>query len=113
VKWKLDTGAPIGAASPVVAADGTIYLGSTGTKFIAVDPSGNMKWTLGFGAGVEDGATIGTDGTIYVGSNDAYVRAIDPSGHVKWTFPALASISPSPLVGADGTVFYGMEAVGV
>lgn len=81
VKWKVPLAAN-GSSSPVVAADGTIYVGTLepehanafGTPpahFYAIRPDGSVQWDF---TTVEDGTafygspSIGADGTVYAGS---------------------------------------------
>jgi len=104
-KWKVDLGSPVESASPVVAADGTIYVGARDGKLSAVDATGALRWQFATGSAIEGAAAIGYDGTIYFGSDDASVYAVSPSGHVAWTFVTRQSVTASPAVGDDGTIF--------
>ena len=129
-KWpSLSVGGGSGA-SPVVAADGTIYfpsfIGTTASRFYAVNPDGDagtaptVKWAstldghLNYGIGAT--AAIGADGTVYtatwenydayVGGDKGAVYAVDPAdGSVKWRHETNLSVQASLAVGADGTVY--------
>lgn len=111
LKWALQLGGPI-ASSPVIGADGTVYVGS-GYNLYAVNSSGTTKWAFPTGNVVESSPAIGTDGTVYVGSFDGNLYAINPDGTQKWAFstgmanPSFTGIRSSPAIGADGTVHVG------
>ena len=90
-------------ASPVVAADGTIYQTLLYDRHLyAIDPNdGAILWrtdlldpTLPCFAAVDVGEyadadgwsepVLGPDGTIYVSLDDPFLRAVDPNGSIKW-----------------------------
>lgn len=100
---------------PAVAADGTIYVGSTylatpeDSLFFAIRPDGSRKWFLPAGGSVESSPAIAPDGTVYFGAgNDVY--AISPDGVRKWTFPTNGPVYGSPALGPDGTIYVGSDA---
>jgi len=64
-KWAFTTGSYVDT-SQAIGADGTIYVGSTGGKFYAINPNGTQKWAFDINSECSSPA-IGTDGTIYVG----------------------------------------------
>lgn len=101
--WTSTTGQ--GASSPVIAADGTIYVGSDDQSVYAVRPDGAVQWKYTTAASVASTPTIGKDGTLYVGSRDHKLYAISPNGKLKWAFTAGYYIDSSPAIGSDGTVY--------
>lgn len=99
--------API-TSSPVIAADGTIYVGTNDGKLLAVAGDGSAtKWSTTTNDTTGSSPVIAADGTIYVGSSDKKLYAIAPDGKVKWTFDTGGAISGSPAVGGDETVYVG------
>ncbi|MCP4630814.1 MAG: PQQ-like beta-propeller repeat protein, partial [bacterium] len=96
-------------SSPVVGADGTIYIGADVGKVYAVSPDGIQQWAFSTDESdrVESTPAIGADGTIYVGSQDKKLYAINPNGSKKWSFATGGSIESSPVIGNDGTVYIG------
>ncbi len=94
-------------SSPVIGADGTIYVGSHDAKLHAINPDGSGKWTYTTGDMIWGGAAIGEDGTIYIGSYDDYLYAINPDGTLKWRYGTGSNISCSPALGEDGTIYFG------
>lgn len=96
-----------GLASPAVAPDGTIYVGSFGEQFLAITPGGQVKWKTEV-AEVTATPAIADDGTVYLGSlDDQTFRAFGPDGQLRWTFTADGFIGSSAAVGDDGTVYFG------
>ncbi len=112
----------IGAVSegaPVVADDGTIYVGNHIGELRAYDASGKLKWiypTLGL---IRATPLIGPDSTVYVGSKDGGLYAVNPDGTLKWVFFISDGITSSPSFSNDNTTIYfgthnlGVFAVGV
>jgi hypothetical protein len=120
LKWKLNLGAG-GAiiSSPVVAPDGTIFLGSVlrdvkyPEHFItAVNPDGTVKWR--FKTGYRDTQTqsspaVGPDGTVYVGAQDGAFYALHPDGTLAWKYQGSEPVQQHPVVARDGTVYVGID----
>lgn len=116
-------------ASPVIGADGTIYLPTgmlnddTAGHLYAIDPGGTQKWRIALpGLPSSTAPAIAADGTIYVHMNGdegniAAVEklcAVSPQGSLKWVFKPngdLASytsgVQSSPVIAPDGTVYVG------
>jgi len=104
------------AFSPVVGADGTIYVQDWDNNLFAVNPStGAKNWTYATGAQTENigcaTPALAADGTIYMAGADRTLYAVSPEGTTKWTFqpsggPALHT---SPAVGSDGKIYVVMS----
>jgi len=109
-KWTtpFHTGKAIHMSSPVIGANGMIYLGSD-KKLFAINPDGTSRWTFLTGDVIDSSPAIGTDGTIYVGSQDNNLYAINPDGSKQWAFVAGKGdqFASSPAIGADGTIYVG------
>jgi outer membrane protein assembly factor BamB len=96
------------SSSPAIAGDGTIYIGTTTGKLVAVAGDGSaIKWSAITNDTLGSSPCIAADGTIYVGSSDRKLYAIAPDGSPKWTFETGAAISGSPVVGGDETIYVG------
>jgi len=119
VKWTFTLGR-WAESSPVIGADGTIYIGDHDSKLYAIKPDGTEKWTFQAGEpvysdyweiwkGILSTPAIGSDGTIYFTSMANNLYAINPDGTEKWTFPIDLSVDvwSSPAIGADGTIYVG------
>jgi outer membrane protein assembly factor BamB len=119
LNWQLPLG-PI-TASPVIAGDGTIYVGSTLGSFFSVSQQGVLNWALTTTTNSDDGSTVGnlcssaalaTDGTLYVVAVGRGLHAITKEGHLKWLFPLPGDVTgyfsiSSPAIGPDGTIYVG------
>lgn len=92
-------------ASPTIAPDGTIYVGSWDHNLYALNPDGTLKWSHTLDGQIWGSAAIGGDGTIYVGSISNEFVALTPDNQVKWQVN-LTTVGSAAL-GADGTVYVG------
>ena len=106
-KWKFTTGRGI-ASSPVIGADGTIYIGSTDKKFYALYPNGTKKWSFDSGYMIGFTPAIDNNGVVYLGCNKL-LYALYPNGTEKWNYTAENGnmIATSPSIGNDGTIYFG------
>ena len=96
------------ASSPAIGSDGTIYVGTTAGKLVAVAADGSTtKWSATTNDTLGSSPCIAADGTIYVGSSDRKLYAIAPDGAVKWSFETGGAIVGSPVVGGDETIYVG------
>lgn len=107
VVWKRPL--PAITSSPVIGGDGTIYVGTSDGKLVAVAADGAaVKWTATTNDTGGSSPALATDGTVYVGSSDKKLYAIDPAnGSVKWSFDTGAAIAGSPCVGGDESIYVG------
>jgi outer membrane protein assembly factor BamB len=99
-------------STPVLGADGCLYVGA-GHSVVALDAAtGAQKWRFETAGDVESAPTLAPDGTLYFGADDAKVYALDSSnGTLKWyfAFPDGSDTDSSPALGADGTVYIGSD----
>lgn len=97
------------SVAPVIAEDGTVYVGTEGGRFYALTPSGTEKWRVAFRSAIICPPAIGSDGTIFIQPEDDTVFALDPSnGTRKWGFYAGGGVQ-APVIGADGTVYVSQD----
>jgi outer membrane protein assembly factor BamB len=86
--WSFQTGKGV-FSSPVVGADGTIYVGSADRTFYAIAPDGSLKWKLLTGEIIDSSALLDDRGRVYFGSGDGNLRALDAAtGSLVWTTAA-------------------------
>ncbi|MCL6582617.1 MAG: PQQ-binding-like beta-propeller repeat protein [bacterium] len=106
LKWKCQIGGEV-YSSPIVALDGTIYIGSYDSKIYALKPDGSgVKWSYQAGGQVRSTPAIASDGTIYAAAFDGLVYALKSlNGSLKWSYQTGNQIYSSPSVGPDGTVY--------
>jgi outer membrane protein assembly factor BamB len=97
-------------SSPVVAPDGTIYVGTLGEDLLALDPEGGLIWSYQGQSNFRHASpAIGADGTVYIGGADGVLHAVWPDGSPRWTFQADAAIKTSANVALDGTIYFGAD----
>jgi len=100
--WLFET--EIGAlSSPVIADDGTIYIGSI--QLDAVYPNGTLKWSHS-NITLETAPAIDDNGTIYCGnvrSDYHHFNAIYSNGTTKWCV-YINRVLGSPVIAGDGTI---------
>ena len=97
-------------SSPVVAPDGTIYVGTLGEELLALDSGGTLLWTyMAQGNFRHATPAIGSDGTIYIGGADGVLHAVRPDGQLRWAFRAAAAIKVSANLAPDGTIYFGAD----
>jgi len=109
-KWAFATGDIIGDSSPVIGADGTVYIGSYDHNLYAVNADGTKKWEFATGDKINSSPAIGIDGTVYIGSNDSNLYAVNADGTQKWVFSTggrYDGIWSHPVIGSDGTIYVG------
>ncbi len=91
-------------SSPAVGPDGTIYVGSYDKHLYALDPSGNILWTITTG-GLIDGSPAVANGVVYFSSNDGSIYAANANastsaggGTVLWSYNTGRLSHASPIV---------------
>jgi outer membrane protein assembly factor BamB len=96
-------------SSPVIATDGTIYVGANDSKLYAINPDGTLKWSFTTPAYSYSGSTpaIGDDGTIYYAGDSQYLYAVDSEGALDWSCYKGIWAASSPALGDDGTIYVG------
>lgn len=96
------------SSSPAIGGDGTIYVGTTDGKLVAVAADGSAtKWTATTNDTLGSSPAIAADGTVYVGSSDRKLYAFTKDGSTKWSFETGGAILASPVVGGDETIYVG------
>ena len=106
IKWGLKSNVNFPNVSPLVGADGTIYIGCNQGLLFAINPNGTQKWTSDPGFGYYCTPAIGSDGTIYGSSFDYEVFAVDSSGNLKWKLGVEDQLDASDMtIGPDGTLY--------
>ncbi len=105
--WK--TGGYLCGTTPIIGADGTIYVGNT--KLSAINPNdGTVKWSFNLGELDIHGSNpcISADGTIYFGTHGSgRIYAINPDGTEKWRKSIGGDVESAPAIGEDGTIYIG------
>ncbi len=102
--WSLNVGN--GLSSPVIASDGTIFIGGSSGTLKAVNPDGTLKWSQTISATTRSTPAIGSDGTVYIGSSGR-LYAYTSAGVYKWSYALSGDVTSSPIIGSDNTVYIG------
>ncbi len=85
--WSYQTGKGI-FSSPVIAADGSVLVGSADQYFYSLSRTGQLQWRFKTGEIIDSSALIDADERIYFGSGDGRLRALDKEGKLIWDFLA-------------------------
>lgn len=107
-KWMLGVG-PVAFNSPVIADDGTIYIGNLAAELVAISPTGSLRWKKTLdqrGSSIAGSAAIDKNGNIYVITTyrakvrdhrsghviisyvaHSKLHSLTPDGTLRWTFP--------------------------
>ena len=94
--------------APCVGDDGTVYAGSDAKKLRAIDPKGNVIFTIETDGEVDTAPVVG-DGELVVFAAGATVYAARRGGDVAWRFSAKGKIFTSPAIGPGGLVVVGSQ----
>jgi outer membrane protein assembly factor BamB len=104
--WEGEDHSSIRYTCPAIAADGTVYVGSSDSSVYAFNPDGSIRWRYVTGEGCHQSApTVDADGTVFVGSFDGYLYALGSDGSLRWRLPLGDNIRTSPAAASDGTVY--------
>ena len=69
-------GSSLSASSPVVMADGTVYVGSNDGYIYAVGMNGAVRWRVQTQGAVQASPAVSSDGTVYISSKDGYFYSL-------------------------------------
>jgi outer membrane protein assembly factor BamB len=103
VAWTKDIPA---AGEPVLAADGTIYVGGK-DALSAVNSDGTGKWSFLVPDHIVMSPSVANDGTVYFGCDDSNVYAVAPDGRLKWKFQTGGAVRSTPAITKNGTIYFG------
>lgn len=86
--WSFRTGKGV-FSSPVVDAEGNVYVGSADQHFYALDRHGALRWKFATGEVIDSSALLDDRGRVYFGSGDGHVYALErDTGALVWKFRA-------------------------
>lgn len=117
LRWTVDLGGPV-VTSPVVASDGTIYVGTTWdntdlkpqTSLSAINPNGTIKWQYKlpfFDAQSTSSPCLDAQGNIYFGHASGALISLNPQGQVRWKRQGALPVNAHPVAfGTDKLYAY-------
>jgi len=109
VLWSYKTLSSV-EASPVVDADGTIYVASTDKQLYALTPAGVEKWKFEAHESIFSTPTL-VNGILYFGDLDGWYYALNTPGTLKWSFRLADADGPErriltpPAVDSSGAIY--------
>ncbi len=92
-----------GYGSPAIAADGTVYVGSS-NRLVALNPDGSIRWSASTPGAIWSAPAVAVDGTVYVGAGNT-LQSVSSTGSVGWAFDIGIRGTAQPAIGADRTVY--------
>jgi len=117
IRWKFSLGYPFVETGPIVAANGTIYIGSGDKNLYAVDLNGQLKWKYSADESIWlAGINIDKSGNIYFTSYDGKLISLDSQGNLRWQLLPDGGLRSSSEAGItfspDGKTIYAPGHVG-
>lgn len=110
LKWEFRNKTPVtNLASPVIAADGTVYFAGADGVLYALAPTGDSKWQLQTGGSISVSPLLAQDGTIYV-LNDMGLFAVSPEGKLLSKTSMNVASTSSLTLAPDGTLYIAFRA---
>ena len=107
LKWTFEAGGSL--SSPVIGADGTIYVDSEDGHLYAIDPSGGKKWAYAIAGERTSQSVIAAGETIYV-ARASNLYAIRPDGTLKWAYSSDGEVYDLAIA-PDGTIYIAGECL--
>jgi outer membrane protein assembly factor BamB len=112
--WIFETGKGV-FSTPVVDAEGNVWVGSADRSFYAIAPDGTQRWAVRTGEIIDSSALLDDRGRVYVGSGDGFLYALErDTGEEVWRFQAddpsvndafIRWFEGNVAMGADGTLY--------
>ena len=107
-KWSVEIG-PVSYSSPAVGDSGTIYVGTTDGRLVAVSPEGVVLWTETFNDSViVTSPAVGEDGNVYIVLNFRtpsgmipFLASFTSMGDYRWTHAFLQGLDGFPFTTAS------------
>ena len=105
VQWTHSTHARI-FASPVLTADGRIYIGSLDHSLAALRAhDGTVIWRYAAADRIYSTAAVASNGNIYFGSDHGSLVALTAEGQIRWRHDLGEDVDASPTLGDDGFIY--------
>ena len=99
------------SGSPVISADGTVYVAGLDSILLAYNPDGTTRWESNLPEIPSGPLAIGPEGFIYIADFKGGLTASSPDGNILWTIKTEQTGKPNhgPIVASNGTIYYLLE----
>ena len=99
------------SGSPVISADGTIYVAGLDAVLMALNPDGTIRWERNLPEIPSGPLAIGRQGFIYITDSNGGLSASSPDGNLLWTYSTEENgkSKHGPIVASNGTIYYLLE----
>jgi outer membrane protein assembly factor BamB len=91
-------------AQPVVAPDGTIYIGTLENRFFAVTPGGTARFDRNLFGPIWSAAAVDSNGHTFVGSDADAFFSFDAEGRTRWRIHTEGDVDSAVSIAGDGTL---------
>src|SRR5205085_4661621 len=88
-------------STPLVADDGTVYVGSDAKRFFAISSAGVIAWKIDLDGEADSGASFDKDGRVVFAAG-AQVLAARRGGDVAWRFTARGKVFTARAITHEG-----------
>lgn len=102
-RWKQAYNASL-SSSPIVDADGVIYIGTKDSTLLAVNPDGSQAWAYTADGEVAAGPVLASDGTIIAGTLNGTLFACTKTGAEAWTYASGSEITVAPATAGNAAL---------
>ena len=92
-------------SSAAQSLDGTIFFGTQGNYFFALNQTSEVQWTMKTGGDNDSTPVVDLEGTVYFASDDGKIRAVGQGNKALWTVNAKAAIRAPLGLSHDGTLY--------
>ncbi|MCC6752319.1 MAG: PQQ-binding-like beta-propeller repeat protein [Deltaproteobacteria bacterium] len=94
-------------AAATLDARGTLYVGSSARRFLAIEASGRVRWSFPTGGGISSRPLyVSSRDTVYFGANDGKLYALDArTGQLRWSYTTQGTILHPPAEAAGLLLF--------
>ena len=105
-RWRIEGDSAAVTASPAVADDGSIAVGTTAGTIALLDPAGGPGWIRSVGGEIAASPAFDDAGNLFVINSSGYAYYLSPSGTEYWKSDLPDSVVSSPVV-TEGYAYFG------
>lgn len=91
-------------SSPAQSLDGTIFFGTQGNFFFALNQTSEVLWNVETKGDNDSTPVVDVDGNVYFASDDGMVRSIAPGNKLRWTLNVGAPIRAPLALSSKGVL---------